>query len=114
MGSHGKHHHGINLMLKEMSTGPNAGFTASTNSKGHTIYSGPLGNHVQAAAAVTEAQTDCSAACIQEQLEKQFSEDDLAKNADHNASTTGGESYGCLNSSEQVAVKSSKPAPAWP
>jgi hypothetical protein len=113
MGSHGKHHHGINLMLKEMSTGPNAGFSASTNGNGHTIYSGPLGNHVQVAAAVTEAQTNCSAACIQEQLEKQFNKSDMKKNADHNASTTGGESYGCLDASEQALVKSSKPAPVW-
>ena len=114
MGSHGKHHHGINLMLKEMSTGADAGFSASTNANGHTIYSGPLGNHVQVAAAVTEAQTDCSAKCIQEQLEKQFSKADMKKKASHNASTTGGESYGCLDSAEQAVVKSSKPAPAWP
>ena len=114
MGSHGKHHHGINLMLKEMSTGADAGFTASTNANGHTIYSGPLGNHVQVSAAVTEAQTDCSAKCIEEQLEKQFSKSDMKKNASHNASTTGGESYGCLDSAEQAVIKSSKPAPAWP
>ena len=113
MGSHGKHHHGINLMAGEMSSGADAGFTAGTNAADDTIYSGPLGNHVQVAAAVSEEQTECSAACIQEQLEKQFTEDDMGKNADHNASRTGGESYGCLTKKEQTNLRSSTPSPDY-
>jgi hypothetical protein len=97
MGSHGKHHHGINYMTKKMSEGPDAAFSASTNSNGNTIYSGTLGDHVKVAAGVTEAQTDCSAACIEQQLNRKFGDKNLAKNADHNASTTGGESYGRLD-----------------
>lgn len=97
MGSHGKHHHGINYLLKRASKGPNAKFTAGKNSNGHQIYSGKLQDHAKVAAQVTEAQTDCSIECIQQQIESQFTKKELSSDAKHNASTTGGESYGCLD-----------------
>jgi hypothetical protein len=97
MGSHGKHHHGINYLLKKASKGAGPRFTAGKNSKGHRIYSGKLKEHAKVAAQVTEAQTDCSIECIQQQIESQFTENELSSKATHNASTTGGESYGCLD-----------------
>jgi hypothetical protein len=107
IGSHGKHHHGINYLLKKLSTGAKALFSAAKNANGHTIYSGKLGDHVKVAAAVTEDQLDCSKDCIQEQLEKQFTKKDMDKDASHNASATGGESYGQLSGADTSALDSS-------
>ena len=53
--------------------------------------------NVKASAAVTETQVGCSKECIEEQLNKQFNQDELKKTATHNTTTTGGESYGRLD-----------------
>ena len=103
IGSHGKHHHGINYLLKKTSTGENAVFTPSTSGR-KKLYSAPLSDHVKASAAVTEAQLGCSKECIEEQLNKQFSDDELKKPATHNASNTGGESYGRLDQADKTAL----------
>jgi GHH signature containing HNH/Endo VII superfamily nuclease toxin 2 len=106
MGSHGKHHHGINYMLKKLSDGAGKLFSPKKNANGNNLYAGKLGDHVKVAGAVTQAQTNCSKECIEEQLKKQFNEDDLNKNATHNASTTGGESYGQLSAGDSSALDS--------
>jgi len=99
IGSHGRHHHGINYLLKKMSEATNA--VVSLVSKGK--YKAKLKEHIKAAASVSEAQTGCSKECIEEQLNKQHQKD-LDKEATHNASTTGGESYGALESGDQAAL----------
>jgi hypothetical protein len=104
MGSHGRHHHGINYLLKKMATTGSPLINAATNAKGNRLYQGKLADHVKVAAAVTEAQTGCSKECIEEQLEKQFSKQEMQKTATHNASTTGGESYGQLSTTDPQSL----------
>ena len=82
--------------MKKSSEGQNSPFTAQKNKNKHKIYSGKLQEHAKVAAQVTEAQTDCSIECIQQQIESQYTKKELASDAKHNASTTGGESYGVL------------------
>jgi Domain of unknown function (DUF4150)/GHH signature containing HNH/Endo VII superfamily nuclease toxin 2 len=110
IGSHGKHHHGINYLLKEQS-GAGGAFTGKKKGK-YQMYSGKMRDHIKVAAQVTEAQTDCSIECIQQQLEAQY-EKDLDKNATHNASTTGGESYGKLNSDAKADLNTAQTDRAW-
>jgi Domain of unknown function (DUF4150)/GHH signature containing HNH/Endo VII superfamily nuclease toxin 2 len=107
MGSHGKHHHAINFLLKQFKSV----FTPSTAENGNSLYSGKLSDHVEVSAAVTATQTNCSKGCIQAQLKQQFGDDDMKKQATHNASTTGGESYGRLTNPDQEALKSIRLAP---
>jgi hypothetical protein len=101
IGSHGKHHHGINFTLQQMSSTPGTGVVKSTNSSGHTIFSAPLKQHVAASAAVTEAQNGCSKECIEEQLNKQYGDEALKKSATHNASTTGGTEHRLMDPDAQ-------------
>jgi len=109
IGSHGKHHHGINFLLEQASGGA---IKKSTNKAGHTLYSGPLSEHVKVSAAVTEAQCGCSKECIEQQLNNQFG-DALKNDATHNASTTGGTSHGMLNDTDKAkGIAALKPAPA--
>jgi hypothetical protein len=100
IGSHGRHHHGINYLLKKMAQGAGAVFSKLTNPRGNKLYKAPLSDHVKASAAVTEEQTDCSKECIEQQLNDQFTKAELKKDATHNASTTGGESYGALDTGD--------------
>ncbi|MGZ8943386.1 MAG: PAAR-like domain-containing protein [Methylobacter sp.] len=111
IGSHGKHHHGINFLLEQASRIGKV--TKSSN--GHTLFSGPLREHVKISAAVSEAQNGCSKECIEEQLNKQFGEKNLDKQAVHNASTTGGTGHTLMNSSDQnVAMTALSRPPAAP
>jgi hypothetical protein len=112
IGSHGRHHHGINYLLKKMSEVVGAVVSKLTNSKGNKLYQAPLSEHVKAAASVTEAQTNCSKECIEEQLNKQFTEDELKQDATHNASTTGGESYGAMEPTDAANLDSAA-AESW-
>ncbi len=102
IGSHGKNHHGINYLLGALEEETEM-FSAAKVGK-YNMYSGKLADHVSVASQVTAAQSDCSKECIEEQLKSQFSDDDLQKTATHNASTTGGESYGMLNEADQSAL----------
>jgi hypothetical protein len=111
IGSHGKHHHGMNYVLKQQS-GPGGAFTGSQR-KGKQIYSGKLRDHIKVAAQVTEAQTDCSIECIEQQLKSQFDAKDLDKKARHNASTTGGEGYGKLDASAKADLGKAQTDRAW-
>ena len=95
IGSHGKHHHGINFTMEQASK--NGSVTKSLNSKGHTVFKGPLSEHVKVSAAVTEAQNGCSKECIEEQLNQQFGDKALKKEATHNATTTGGTEHGLMD-----------------
>jgi hypothetical protein len=106
IGSHGKHHHGINYLLKKLSSGTKALFKRIVRrAKGkHKIYKGKLSDHVKVAARVTEEQNGCSKECIEEQLNSQFTKQELGKEATHNASTTGGESYGRLATPDKSAL----------
>lgn len=106
IGSHGRHHHGINYLLKRASQGAKALFQRIVRrGKGkHKIYKGKLSDHVKVAARVTEEQNGCSKECIEAQLKKQFTKEELGKEATHNASTTGGESYGRLSTPDTSAL----------
>jgi len=103
MGSHGRHHHGINYLLKKMAGAAKAVITTATKKNGDTLYKGKMSDQIKAAAAVTESQTGCSKECIEEQLNQQHQKD-LDKEATHNASRTGGESYGALESGDPGAL----------
>lgn len=103
IGSHGRHHHGINYLLKKMSAIAGGVVTALTGKKTGQ-YTAKMRDHIAAAAAVTEAQLPgCSKECIEEQLKKQHDKD-LDKDATHNAKTTGGESYDALESGDAGAL----------
>jgi GHH signature containing HNH/Endo VII superfamily nuclease toxin 2 len=106
IGSHGRHHHGINYLLKKMASGVGAVFKLATNARKNKLYKAPLSDHVKASAAVTEEQTDCSKECIEQQLNDQFTKAELKKEATHNASTTGGESYDALASGDATNLNS--------
>jgi len=110
IGSHGKHHHGINFLLEQSSR---VGGVAKGTSKGDTVFKGPLSEHVKVAAAVTEAQNGCSKECIEEQLNQQFGEKQLKKQATHNASTTGGTEHALMDgASQQSALSALNRAPS--
>jgi hypothetical protein len=102
IGSHGKHHHGINFLLEQASK--NGAVSKGLNKKKHTVFKGHLKEHVKVAAAVTEAQCGCSKECIEEQLNKQFGEKQLAKQATHNASTTGGTEHSLLSQEAKTSA----------
>jgi hypothetical protein len=102
IGSHGKHHHGINFLLEQSSRLGKV--SKSLNSKGNTVFKGPLSEHVKVAAAVTEAQNGCSKECIEEQLNKQFGDAALKKEATHNASTTGGTQHALMDDSAKASA----------
>lgn len=112
IGSHGKHHHGINYVLKQQA-GPGGAFKGSRNSNGHQVYSGKLKDHIKVSAQVTEAQTDCSIECIEQQLQSQYQQKDLDKTAKHNASSTGGESYGKLDTDAKSDLATAQTDRAW-
>jgi hypothetical protein len=99
IGSHGKHHHGINYLLKKLSAGTKAIFTPSKVGD-KQLYSAKLSEHIKVSAAVTKAQLPCSQECIEQQLNSQFEAKELDNTATHNASSTGGESYGQLGKEE--------------
>jgi hypothetical protein len=111
IGSHGKHHHGINFLLEQSSkTGAVA---KTTNSRGNTVFKGPIKEHVKVAAAVTEAQNGCSKECIEEQLNKQYGEDGLKKQGSHNASTQGGTDHALMDdAAKQSATSAMARAPS--
>ena len=106
IGSHGRHHHGINYLLKKMG----AVFKKLTNPRGNKLYQAPLSDHIKASAAVTEEQTDCSKECIEQQLNSQFTDAEKKKSATHNASTTGGESYDALAPGDAARLDSAAAA----
>jgi hypothetical protein len=111
MGSHGKHHHGINFLMEQASKASSV--IKSKNSKGDTVFKGSLSEHVKVSAAVTEAQNGCSKECIEEQLNKQFGGENLKKEATHNASRTGGTTHKLMDSSAQdSALTALKRAPS--
>jgi hypothetical protein len=111
IGSHGKHHHGINFLLEQSSR--SGGVAKSVNAKGNTVFKGPLSEHVKVAAAVTQAQNGCSKECIEEQLNQQFGPTQLKKEATHNASTTGGTEHGLMDDAmQQSAISAFNPAPS--
>jgi len=105
VGSHGKHHHGINYILDVASAADGGGVTSGLNSAGDTVFQAPLSEHVKASAAVTEAQNGCSKECIEEQLNSQFGEDNLKKNATHNASRTGGTEHSLMDGESKAAAQ---------
>lgn len=98
IGSHGKHHHGINYLLEQASKAPGSKLLPGTNKAGDTVFKGPMSEHVKVSAAVTEAQNGCSKECIEEQLNQQFGSD-VNKQATHNASRTGGTAHGLMDDS---------------
>jgi hypothetical protein len=102
IGSHGRHHHGINYLLKKVSEAASSVVTALTGKK-KGQYQAKMRDHIKVTAQVTAAQTGCSVKCIEEQLNKQYDKD-LDKDATHNASTTGGESYGALDPTDPDAL----------
>lgn len=114
IGSHGKHHHGINYLLEQAAA--SGTFKTATNPKNNILYKGPLSEHVKIAAAVTEAQCGCSKECIEEQLKQQFGATQLRAQATHNASTTGGTAYGLLDATSQANAITAmlRPPPAPP
>jgi hypothetical protein len=111
VGSHGKHHHGINYLLD--ATSGSESITKLESEKG-TFFEAPLKKHVEVSAAVTEAQTGCSKECIQQQLEKQFGEENLAKTATHNASSTGGTKHTLMDDTDKArAIDAYKQPPGF-
>jgi hypothetical protein len=108
IGSHGKHHHGINFLLEQSSR---SGAVAKSVVQGDTVFKGPLEEHVKVAAAVTEAQNGCSKECIEEQLNKQFGDKALKKQASHNATTTGGTEHGLMDEAAQTSAKAALSRP---
>lgn len=84
VGSHGKHHHGINFLMGEKAKVPGSGITG-----GPDVFKGPMEKHIEVSAATTEAQTGCSKECIEEQLKEQY-KDHLKKEATHSSYDTGG------------------------
>jgi hypothetical protein len=110
VGSHGKHHHGINFLLEQLSKAKKAMLKKSVD-KGTTTFSAPLEEHVKVAAAVTEAQNGCKKECIEEQLRNKFGDDALKKNATHDASHTGGLTHELLENSDRTAVRTAAGLP---
>jgi Domain of unknown function (DUF4150)/GHH signature containing HNH/Endo VII superfamily nuclease toxin 2 len=84
VGSHGKHHHGINFLMREAAKTAGSGITG-----GPATFKGKLSEHIKIAAAVTEAQNGCSKECIEEQLNGQY-KPHLDKQATHSSANTGG------------------------
>jgi hypothetical protein len=84
VGSHGKHHHGINYLMREKAKIPGSGIVG-----GPENYTGKFSEHIKVAAAVCEAQNGCSKECIEQQLNEQY-KDHLNKPATHNGPDTGG------------------------
>jgi hypothetical protein len=111
IGSHGKHHHGINYLL-EQSAKPSGPIKKRTDA-GDTVFTGPMSEHVKVAAAVTEAQNGCSKECIEEQLSKQFGTN-MSEEATHNATRTGGTSHGLMTSSMKSSATSAMARPPAP
>jgi hypothetical protein len=109
IGSHGKHHHGINYLLEQSSKLPGSKLSQGTKG-GDTVFKGPLSEHVKVSAAVTEAQNGCSKECIEEQLSQQFGKN-MDKQATHNASRTGGTSHGLMDSSMKSSATSALARP---
>lgn len=98
IGSHGKHHHGINYLMKEKAKVPGSGISG-----GPDFYDGKLSEHIKVSAAVTEAQNGCSKECIEEQLNKQY-KDHLDKPASHNGPDTGGTGLMDADANAQTAA----------
>jgi hypothetical protein len=113
IGSHGKHHHGINYLLEQAAQPSGVPFVKGTNTKGNTTFAGPLSEHVKVSAAVTEAQNGCSKECIEEQLSKQFGSN-MSANATHNATRTGGTSHGLMTDSMKSSATSALSRPPVP
>ncbi|SAL14861.1 hypothetical protein AWB74_00403 [Caballeronia arvi] len=109
VGSHGKHHHGINFLLEQLSEAKKLFVKAKTGDT--TTFSAPMEEHVKVAAAVTEAQNDCKKECIEQQLRQKFGEDALKKNATHDASHTGGLQHGLVDSADRAALNSAAGLP---
>jgi hypothetical protein len=109
VGSHGKHHHGINYLMREKAKVAGSGITG-----GPEFYSGSLREHIKVSAAVTEAQTQkgCSKECIEEQLNKQYKEH-LDKPAVHNGPDTGGTGLMDADSSAQEAAMTAMNRPPF-
>lgn len=101
VGSHGKHHHGINFLLEQMSRLKNSVVKKSVVGGDTTVYNAPLDEHVKVAAAVTQAQNGCSKECIEEQLRNKFGDKALKKNATHDATHTGGTEHGLMEAPDR-------------
>jgi hypothetical protein len=110
IGSHGKHHHGINYLLEQASKTPGSKLVQGNNKAGDTVFKGPMSEHVKVSAAVTEAQNGCSKECIEEQLSKQFGSG-MGKEATHNATRTGGTSHGLMDSSMKSSANAALARP---
>jgi hypothetical protein len=98
LGSHGKHHHGINYLMREKAKVPGSGISG-----GPDTFSGTMREQIKVSAAVTEAQNGCSKECIEQQLNEQY-KNHLDKPATHNASTTGGTGLMDSDASAQSAA----------
>jgi len=113
VGSHGKHHHGINYLLEKKSTQTALGVIKKKVGK-DTVYDAKLEEQINVSAEVSEAQTNCSKECIASQLRTQFSKKQLNKKTRHNATRTGGTSYGKLEQSDKSALDTFVPASPIP
>ncbi|WP_293268146.1 PAAR-like domain-containing protein [Neptunomonas sp.] len=109
VGSHGKHHHGINYLLEQKSGQTPTGVVKKKVGR-DTVFDASLEDHIKASAEVSEAQTNCSKECIESQLNTQFDDNQLNKKTSHNATRTGGTSYGKLEQSDKSALDSFSPA----
>jgi uncharacterized protein DUF4150/HNH/endonuclease VII toxin of polymorphic toxin system len=102
MGTHGKHHHGINFLMEGAAK---SGAMTKSVQGGDTMFTGPVSEHIKVSAAVTEAQNGCSKECIEEQLNKSFG-DKTKEVRSHNASTTGGTDHALMNDEDKAAASS--------
>ena len=104
IGSHGEHHHGTNFLLEQLFQ------VRKLVTKTGKYYSAKLKTHIGVAAEVTEIQNGCNKKCIEEQLNKQFSDNQLNTEVGHNASAMGGFSYGKLddNGKESIVISVKK------
>ena len=113
VGSHGKHHHGINYLLEQKSNQTPTGVVRKKVGN-DTVFDASLEEHIKTSAEVSEAQTNCSKECIASQLRTQFDDKQLNKTTSHNATRTGGTSHGKLEQSDKGALDSFAPASPIP
>jgi len=111
VGSHGKHHHGINYLLEASSKLTGSLIKKTTSVKGIVFFDAPLKEHIKVSAAVTEAQNNCNKECIEEQIKSQFDEKGLDEEVSHNATNTGGTSHGLIDSTDGATVETALARP---
>jgi hypothetical protein len=105
VGSHGKHHHGINYLMQAKAKVPGSGISG-----GPENYTGKFSEHIKVSAAVCEAQNGCSKECIEQQLNEQY-KDHLDKPATHNGPDTGGTGLMDADTDAQSAARTAMNRP---